>query len=180
MSGNSANSRQWTGSEVYINTTSGTVGPTDLTTAWPAGWDAVGLLDGDEGLTMARDEDSSKTYAWGGILVKAVKSKHVRTVSFVCLEDNATTFALINPGSTRATASGVTTSTVKVPKYVDFAIGFELTDGLNKTRRSVKRATIDKVEDVKDSEGEVTAYKVTVAIYPESDGTLYKEVSGAA
>lgn len=178
MSGDATKTAVWSNADVYIGAVD-SAGPTDLTTAWDVAWTAVGLLDGDEGFTEARSEDSNEFYAWGGVLVKQTKSKHKRTVKFSCLEDNATVFALINPGSTRTTATGVNTSTIKVPTTADFAIGFETKDGTKTKRKWAKRATIEKVDDVKDSEGNPTAYVVTVSIYPESDTTIFHEVSTA-
>ena len=178
MSGDAANTALWTGADVYIDPLMTAVAPSDVTTAWAAGWDAVGLLDGEEGFVQQRSEESSEFYAWGGTLTRKSKSKHKRTISFVALEDNATVFALVNPGSTRNTAAGVTTSTVKVPQYQDFAIGFEVRDGSKTKRRWATRASIESVEDVKESESDPTVYKVTVVLYPESDGTLYHEIEG--
>lgn len=175
MAGNTANAALWTGADVYIAPV-GTTEPSDCSAAFGAGWDAVGLLDGEEGFTESREEESSDFYAWGGILVKRTKSKHKRTVKFVCLEDNATVFDLINPGSTRATVSGLTTSTVKVPTGAEFAIALETSDGTVVKRRLIKRAEVQEVGEVKESETDLTVYEVTVVIYPEADGTLYVDL----
>lgn len=179
MAGDPTRAALWQNADVYINTTLPATGPTDVTTAWPSGWEAVGLLDGDEGFTESRENESSEFYAWGGILVKKTKSKHKRSIKFVALEDNPVVFALINPGSTRTTAAGVTTANVKVPGNVDFAIGFEVNDGPKRKRRVVKRATVEEVGEIKESESALTAYEITVVLYPEADGTLYTDISGA-
>lgn len=149
-----------------------------MSSAWAAGWTAVGLLDGDAGFAEAREDESNEIYAWGGLLVKKTKSKHKRTIKFVALEDNAAVFGLLNPAGTRTTASGVTTSTVKVPTLTEFAIGFETRDGSKVKRRAIKRAVVEEIGEVLESEAGLTVYEITVAIYPESDGTLYTEVSG--
>lgn len=177
MAGDPTNAALWQNADVYI-AVSGTAGPVDVSTAWGAGWEAAGLLDGDEGFSEKRDDESNEFYAWGGILVKKTKSKHKRTIKFTALEDNDVVYGLINPGSERSTATGITTSTVKVPQNVDFAIGFETRDGDKVKRRSVLRATVEEVGEIKESEGSLTAYEITVVIYPEADGTLYTEVSG--
>lgn len=168
----------WTGADVYIAEL-GTAGPTDLTTAWDVAWEPAGLLDGDQGFTWARSEDSTDYYAWGGLLLRTTRSKHKRTVQFVALEDNDVTFDLVNPGSTRgAPVAGVTSSTVKVPQSKQFMIGFELRDGDNIKRRWVKRAEVDVVAEIKESESAMTVYDVTTVLYPEADGTLFYELSG--
>lgn len=178
MTGDATNAALWQGADVYINDTVGSAGPTDLTTAWGTGWNGVGLLDGAEGFTEARDQDSSEFYAWGGLLVKKTTSKHKRTIKFVALEDNPIVFALVNPGSTRTTAAGLTTSTVVVPTSEEFAIGFETRDGTKVKRRMVKRAEVEAIADISESEDKLTVYEITVVLYPEADGTLYTELSG--
>jgi hypothetical protein len=178
MSGDTANAALWQNADVY-KAPSGTAGPADVATPWAVAWEAAGLLDGEEGFTESRDEDSSEFYAWGGILVKKTKSKHKRTIKFVAMEDNPVVFDLVNPGSTRSTdAGGLTTSTVKVPTNAEFAIGFETRDGDKIKRRMVKRATVETIGEIKESESEPTVYEITVVLYPEADGTLYTEVSG--
>lgn len=179
MAGDATNAALWQNADVYIAAV-GATAPTDVTTSWPGAWDAVGLLDGEAGFAEARAEESNEIYAWGGLLVKKTKSKHKRTIKFTALEDNDTVFALVNPGSTRATASGLTTSDVKVPTLTEFAIGFETRDGDKIKRRIVKRATVEEVGEVVESESGLTVYEITVTIYPETNGTLYTELAGAA
>lgn len=178
--GNTANAELWTDADVYVGDNTVTTGPVDLTTAWGSGWTAVGLLDGDEGVTESRSEDSNSHFAWGGVLVRKTKSKHERSITFVCLEDNAAVFGLVNPGSTQTTTTGVKHSTIKVPKAgYKFPVGLELRDGTNVKRKWALSAEVDKVEDVKDSESDVTVYKVTCVLYPEADKTLWHEYETA-
>lgn len=178
MAGDPTNAALWQNADVYIAPV-GTTEPSDVVTAWDAAWEPVGLLDGSEGFVESRDADTSEHYAWGGILVKKTKSKHQRNIKFVALEDNDVVFELVNPGSERSDdGSGLTTSTVKVPRNNDFAIGFEVRDGDKVMRRSVKRATVEEVGDVTFSEEDLTIYEVTVALYPEGDGTIYTDLTG--
>lgn len=177
MAGDPTKAALWQNADVYI-AAAGTEGPTDVSTAWAAGWEPVGLLDGEEGFAEEREDESEEYYAWGGILVKKTKAQHKRTIKFIALEDNDVVFKLVNPGSTRTTADGLTTSIVKVPSNAEFAIGFETRDGDKVKRRSILRATVEEVGEIKESESELTAYEITVVIYPESDGTLYTEVVG--
>jgi hypothetical protein len=177
MAGDSKNTSIWAGADVFIAPL-GTAGPTDVTTAWAtATWKAVGLLDGAEGFTEGREGDTSEKYAWGGILYRRTASKHKRTFKFVALEDNSTIFDLVNPGSTRSTASGVRTGVIKVPTAgTRFAIGFELRDGTRVKRRFAKNAEVMEIGEIKESEEDPTVYEITVVLFPESDGTLYRTV----
>lgn len=176
MSGDAKNTALWEGADVFI-ATEGTDGPADLTTAWAAAWKPAGLLDGEEGITQGRDEDTGEHYAWGGILYKRTKSKHKRSFKFVALEDNDVTFDLVNPGSTRTIATGTRTSTIKVPTSKRFAVGMELrqSDGKVK-RRFASSATVEEIGEIKESETDPTVYEITVLVFPESDGTLYTEI----
>lgn len=177
MAGDATNAALWQNADVYIAAANAT-GPTNVTSAWASAWTAVGLLDGEAGFAESREEESNEIYAWGGLLVKKTKSKHKRTIKFTCLEDNATVFGLVNPGSTRTVASGVTTKSVKVPTLTEFAIGFETRDGASTKRRTVKRAVVEEVGETVESESGLTVYEVTVTIYPETDGSLYTEIAG--
>lgn len=175
MAGNSENTSLWEGADVYI-ATQGTEGPTDVSTPWPAGWDPAGLLNGEEGFTEGREEETGEHYAWGGVLYKRTRSKHKRTFKFFALEDNDVTFRLVNPGSERTAAGGVRTSTIKVPKTDPFAVGFELREADKVKRRHALKAEVQEVGEIKESETEPTVYEVTVVVFPESDGTLYRVV----
>lgn len=176
MAGDADNTAIWTGADVYI-APEDTAGPADVTAAWAVAWDAVGLLDGEDGITEAREGDSSEHYAWGGMLYRRTASKHKRTFKFVALEDNAVTFDLINPGSTRTTATGVITSKIKAPVAgTRFAVGFEVRDGAKVKRRYAKHAEVIEVAEIKESETEPTVYEITVVVFPEADGTLYTVV----
>ena len=177
MSGDVKETSLWTGADVYI-APDGTAGPADLTTAWAVDWKAVGLLDGESGITESRDQDTKEHYAWGGILFRRTSSKHKRSFKFVALEDNDTVWGLLNPGSpARTTATGTRTATVKVPEAGHkFAIGFEITDGARKKRRFALSAEVTDVAEIKESESDPTVYEITVVIYPEADGTLYHEI----
>ncbi|MEV0267721.1 hypothetical protein AB0H43_03015 [Hamadaea sp. NPDC050747] len=177
MSGDPTKVDFWSGADVYIAPLGSTV-PTDLETDWAAAWKPAGLLDGDEGFTWEREVDTADFFAWGGIHVKTTKSKHKRTVTVVMLEDNDVTFDVINPGSTRTTALGVTTSVVKVPESKEFMIGFEMNEGDLRKRRWVKRAAVQSVAEIKESESNPTVYTPTIVLYPEADKTLFTELAG--
>ena len=175
MSGTASNAQLWTNADVYI-ADANTAGPTTISESWPIAWSAVGLLDGEAGFSEGRKDDSNEIYAWGGLLVKKTRTKHKRTIKFTCLESNATVFALLNPASTRTESLGVTSTTVKVPTIAEFAIGFQSVDGFTIKRRFIKRAVVEEVGEIKETESGLTVFEITVAIYPETDGTLYTEI----
>lgn len=177
MAGEAKNTALWDGADVFI-APEATAGPTDVTTAWPEEFDLVGLLDGEEGFTEGREEESGEHYAWGGVLFKRTRSKHKRTFKFVALEENAVTFGLVNPGSERTVdpTTGLIRSKIKVPKGRRFAIGFETREGERVKRRIAAHAEVQEVDEIKESETEPTVYGITVVVFPASDGTLYDTV----
>lgn len=180
MAGDATKVDLWQDADVYIAPLLSTV-PTGVTAAWAAAWQLVGLLDGEEGFTETREEESDEKYAWGSLLVKKTRGKHKRTIKFVALEDNATTFALANPGSVRSGTSGsgtVQTSSVKVPAYVEVMVGFEVREGDKVRRRIVNRADVEMTGEVKDAEQEITVYEFTTTILPDGAGVLYTDLEG--
>src|SRR6478609_8963943 len=108
MSGNTANARLWTDADVWVASSLATANPADGNTPFGAGWNLLGLLDGDDGIPETRDEDTDDKYAWGGILVRTSRAHFKLTKSFSALEDNAYTRSLLWPGST--------TTQIVVPK----------------------------------------------------------------
>lgn len=175
MAGDASNTALWQGADVFI-APEGTEGPTDVDTPWGDDWDVVGLLDGADGFTEGRDQDTSEYYAWGGILYRRTSSKHKRSFSFVALEDNAVTFGLINPGSERVSENGVLRGKIKVPTSRRFALGLETRDGNKIKRRIVKHAEVSEVGEIKESESDPTVYNITALVFPEADGTLYETI----
>lgn len=175
MAGDTANPRIWLGADVFVAPV-GTTAPTDLTTALNASFKALGLLS-EDGMTESREQDSEDKHAYGGLLVRTVRSKHKRTIKVTALEDNLVVWGLVNPGSTAATASGVTTRTVKVPSASDpRAWVLELVDGAVKKRRAIPKGEVVEVADVTISDSEISMYELTIVVYPAADATLYKDI----
>lgn len=185
MAGDTANPRVWLGADVYVAPLA-TTAPTNVETAWAAGWDPLGLLS-EDGLTEGRDESQNDHYAWGNILVRTTRSRHKRTFMVTALEDNPTVFGLVNPGSTATvTPAGAgppivpaayTTRDVMAPQSDPRAFGIELVDGVHKRRIIVPRGEILTVESVASSETSMTMYGLTITVYPASDGSLFTEIT---
>jgi hypothetical protein len=176
MAGDVANPRIWSGADVYVADV-GTTAPTDIATAWAAGWEAVGLLDGDAGMTESREEDQVDHFAWGGVLVRTTRSKHKRTITVTALEDNAVVFGLVQPGSEAETTTGITTRTVIVPTTDPRAFGLELVDGDITKRRVIPRGEIVSVGEISLNDSELAAYELTINIYPDAEGVLYLDIT---
>ena len=180
MAGDTANARIWLKGDCYVAPV-GTTAPTDLTTAWDPAWTALGVLS-EDGLTEARNDDSNDYGGWGTGIFRTVRSKHKRTFKVMALENNNVVFQLVNPGSTSATATGVTTRTVKDPTLTHDvrAFGFETHDGAVNRRILVPKGEVTEVADVTSSQGDLTGWELTITVTPASDGTLYTELTDDA
>lgn len=180
MAGNPANAALWTTADVYVAPV-GTTMPADVSTPMAnvdPDWSVVGLLNGENGFVESREEEVNQHFAWGGLLVRISRAQHQRNITFTALEDNDAVFELLNPGSTRETASGLTTATVKVPTQETVAMVFETRDGDKVRRRCVKTAQLQEVGEVTESESELRMYEITMALLPQSDSELYVDLIG--
>ena len=176
MAGNTANPRVWLLGDVYVAPV-GTTGPTNTTSSLNAAFDALGLLH-EDGLTQSREEDSTDLYAWGGILVRTVRSKHKRSFVVTVLEDNPTVFALVNPGSTATDDGTTTTRTIKRPTTDPRTFVFETQDGDVTRRIHVPRAEVTAVGDATSSEADMETRELTSTGYPDATtGVLFYEIT---
>lgn len=160
MAGNPEMASLWPDADVYTAPL-GTALPATVADVFPAGWDLVGLLDGEEGFTHARDESVDDLFAWGGILVRRSRRNFKATVSFTALEDNDVTRDLIWPGST------ATSIVVPVPQRI--LIAFETREG-DKVQRliSAYQAEVEVSGDIVDKESDLTKYPLIATIYPDA------------
>ncbi|MCW7984089.1 hypothetical protein XF35_01780 [Streptomyces platensis subsp. clarensis] len=172
MAGDIANPRLWTGADLWTAAIASTLPEFDAAMTTVPAWKAVGLLS-EDGASESRDEDTNDFYAWGGRLIRTTRSKHKRSIKVTCLEDNLVVFGLTSPGSTVATAEGVNTRTVKVPKSEKRAFVLEMVDGTIKRRRHIPTGEVTEVGEVTLGESDLQAFELTITIYPAADDTLY-------
>jgi len=160
MAGDPSNANLWPNADVYTAPV-GTALPATVDDDFPAGWDLVGLLDGDAGFAHSRDESVSDLYAWGGVLVRRSRKNLKVSVKFTALEDNAVTRALVWPGSTE-------TSIVNpVPERI--LIAFETREGDKITRLiSAYEAEVEVDGEIKEGEADLTKYALVATIYPDT------------
>ncbi|MCY4726698.1 hypothetical protein NYO98_10450 [Nocardioides sp. STR2] len=169
MSGNTENARLWADADVYVNpdVASATI-PASITEAFAAAWGQVGLLNGEDGFTEAREEETGDHYAWGGILVRTSRRNFKLTKAFSALEDNATTRSLLWPGSTAGK--------LIVPRPVPVKVGFETRDGDIVRRLITARYAVITVNgDITENESDLTKYELLATIYPNAAGELFIE-----
>lgn len=168
MAGNTENARLWADADVYVADSLTATAPTDADTAFGAEWGLVGLLNGEDGFTESREEETADHYAWGGILVRTSRRNFKLTKAFSALEDNAVTRSLLWPGSTAGK--------LIVPRPVPVKVGFETRDGETVRRLITTRYAIVTVNgDIVETESDLTKYELLATIYPNADGELFDE-----
>lgn len=171
MAGDPNNASLWTDADVYVDDI-GATDPVDTSVPFGPSWGLVGLLNGDDGFTETRDEDTNDIYAWGGILVRTSRAHFKLTRTFTALEDNAVTRALIWPGSTGGQ--------IIVPKPAKKKIAFETREG-DKIRRLITAnyAEITLNGDITQNETDLESYEFLVTIFPTGGGVLFNEQKSA-
>lgn len=168
MGGTPENARLWANADVYIADSLATANPANVGAVFGAGWNQVGLLDGDDGMPEARDEDTDDKFAWGGILVRTSRSHFKLTKSFSALEDNAIVRSILWPGSTD--------SVIKVPVPIPRKIGFEVRDpGTGAVKRLITRnhAIITLDGDLDENETDLSKMTFAAVVYPDGNGVLF-------
>jgi hypothetical protein len=176
VAGDTSNPRIWETADVY-RAPIGSTAPTDVVTAWDGAYKALGLVSEDDGIVESREEDLNDFYAYGGILIRTARSKHKRTFKVVALEDNPIVWGLVNPGSTAATNTGVTTRTIKVPTTEFWAFGFHFTDGSITKRLAIPRGQIVTVGEAQFMDSDMLKRELTINIIPSASRVLYYEIT---
>lgn len=178
MAGDPKNAAVWANADVYIGALDA-VDPLDGA-EFGATWDAVGLLNGDDGFTEKMASESNDFYAWGGILVATTRKNFKLTRDFTAYEDNETVMGLVYPGSDLTFTADGYSGDLAVPDLGhSFKIGFETRQG-NKVKRVITKnyAQIEERGDSKEGESDLAARPLTVAIYPDADGLLFSTFKG--
>lgn len=170
MAGDPTKARLWANADVYVAFDLAAVVPADISAAFAATWQPVGLLNGEEGFGDEREEDTKDYYAWGGLLMRTSRKNFKLTRSFTAYEQNPVVNRLMWPGST-ATA-------LKVPKPEQVKIAFEVTD--SGVTPAVKRRVISKnyAEITLDggapeTEDDMWQATFSVSIFPDAAGVLW-------
>jgi len=166
VAGDPLKANLWTDADVYVSSDLNAALPADANAPFGAAWDLVGLLDGDEGFPESRDEDTDDKYAWGGMLVRTSRAHFKLTKSFTALEDNATTYSLLWPGSTP--------TQIVVPRPARVKVAFETREG-GKVRRLITalygEVTLDG--DHGENETDLESMTFAVTVFPTAAGVLF-------
>lgn len=147
----------------------GTTAPTDLTTAWAAGWLDLGYMS-DDGVSLEPSTDYEEINAWQSISpVRRVLTGVDFTLGFTAIELKADTVKLYFPGSTLATASGVHTLSIPAaPDPAEYAFGLEWEDGTITNRLVIPRGEVTERSAVTIGRSAAVGLEMTVSAYASS------------
>jgi len=141
----------------------GTVAPTDVTSAFGAGWKELGYLD-EDGVGITPSTDVSDIVAWQSLLpVKTSLTGLDLTLEFNLIQVNQDTTALYFFGETWAVAGGVATLAMSSnPTLDERALAVEWTDdAANVNRLIVGRGLVTDRAQLSLKRSEATAFGIT-------------------
>ena len=170
MAKNTQNAHIFDMAEVWIAESIDTADP-EPNEDFGQGWSEVGLMDGDDGFSTGREEDSNKHFGWGDILIRQSRRRFALTRNFSVLEDNATTRRLIWPGSTA--------TQIKRPRPEPIKMAFVKFDGDQQIREITARyAEVEVNGDIAENETDLAKVQLSAEIYPQvtDDGNVYFNV----
>ncbi|MGW1836318.1 phage tail tube protein [Streptomyces sp. NPDC002067] len=151
---------------------SGTVGPTDSESTWPAAVTDIGWIS-DDGITESNSSDSTEIKGWqGGQTVRKVISSSEMTFQFTAIETSKAVLELYHKGSKVITTSGKSVLAVKAPGADRRFFGFDVIDGDSHVRIVIPDGEVSETGDITYKSDEAIAYELTITAYPGLDGTV--------
>jgi hypothetical protein len=154
---------------VYI-APKGTTAPTDLDTAWAAGWSDLGYLS-EDGVSLEYSTDTEDINAWQSLSpVRKVLTGVDMTLGFTALELKTATIKLYFPSSTMTDVSGTVhkLDIPAAPSSDERAIGLEWLDGTIKNRLIIPRGEITERGAITIGRSDAVGLEMTVSAYATS------------
>ena len=125
----------------------------------------------EDGLVETVDASDDKIKAWGGDIVKIVRTEHSVSYTFTLIESkNADALTLLF-GEENVTVSGGKITVNKTATMIPRAsFIFDMRDGKEDIRILVKDGQPSISGDVNFTDGDAIGYEVTVEAFPDADG----------
>lgn len=151
---------------VFVGKTLTPTRPASITEEFDETWDNLGILNGDSGVTNAREWDVTEHFGWGiGLFRKGYKNYKESRV-FTCLEANATTRRIAHPGSTA--------TNIVVPRPTSLPVAFEFTNDFGvRERWFTSRPAELWIPNLDRNESDPTSHEVTASIFADGTGLVY-------
>lgn len=148
----------------------GTAAPSDLTTAWGAGWSDLGYMS-DDGVELNYSTDTQDVKAWQSLSpVRKILTSVDMTLKFTAIELKTSTITLYFPDSTMTDVGGSVHSLAipSAPSPAEYAFGLEWTDDLIINRLIVARGQVTDRDNITLSRGDAVGLNLTVSAYATS------------
>lgn len=153
MAGSNANEIRVAGTGRILVAPVGTTAPTDVTSAWGAGWKDLGFTSQD-GIKLAKKDKLDPVETWQSVSpARFIYSDRDLTVKFQLLQLNEDTLPFFMGGDAVAettTGSGLYKYELAAdPKFNEKAMGIEFSDGTDITYRFViSRGQVTETEEL--------------------------------
>ena len=148
----------------------GTTAPTDLDTAWAAGWLDLGYMS-EDGVSLEFSTDVQDINAWQSLSpVRRVLTSVDMTMGFTAIELKKQTVTLYFPGATMTDVSGTVHSLAipAAPGPQEFAFGLEWIDGSIKNRLIIARGEVTERGAITVGRSDAVGLEMTVSAYASS------------
>ncbi|WP_217235470.1 phage tail protein [Streptomyces sp. AC555_RSS877] len=169
MANDADNVRVGLNGSIYI-APKGTTAPSDLDTAWAAGWVDLGYLS-DDGVEMSYSTETEDINAWQSLSpVRKVLTGVDMTLGFTAIELKTSTITLYFPSSTmtEVTAGVNKLSIPAAPTPDERAIGLEWMDGDIKNRLVIARGEVTNRDSITLARSGAVSLPMTVSAYADS------------
>lgn len=169
MANDADNVRVGLNGSVYI-APKGTTAPTDLDTAWPAGWVDLGYLS-DDGVEMNYSTNTEDINAWQSLSpVRKVLTGVDMTLGFTAIELKTSTVTLYFPSATMTDVSGTVHKLAipAAPAPDERAIGLEWIDGTIKNRLIIARGEVTDRQAITLARSGAVGLGMTVSAYADT------------
>lgn len=155
---------------VYSGATTATL-PTDASAAIHSSLSALGYV-GEDGLTQTKGQDITKVHAWGGDVVKVLKTTDELTYAWPFLEMTRLVFQEVfgSDNVSWVDANGTQKVSINSTQLDNRAFVFEMLDNDTALRIVVPNGQITTVGDVTFVDGNPISFPVTLECFPDSSG----------
>jgi hypothetical protein len=175
VGGSSTNTRAWDLAVVYTAPV-GTAAPTDTTTPLNALFLSLGLLS-EDGVTRTVNQDRTDLKTMGGVVAKTKITGQSVQFTFTAEENIDEVFVRANPGSTSATATGVTTRTYKALVSAPLAAVIHCTEGSIRSRFWMPNCQVFADGDMTLGPTGFAGKNFTLVAYPDSATIVHYEIT---
>jgi hypothetical protein len=156
----------------------GTTAPTDITTAWAAGWVDLGYTT-DDGVVLSPSREVTEIFAWQAVIpVRRIKTSDQLNIGLTLLQLTQQAVQLAFGGGSFAAGTGITTYTPgSAGDIYERALGIEGTDGDRTIRVVIPRVDVSEVGDIPITRTGAAQVPLTFAMLTPSSGARFTIVA---